>query len=165
MLLRLKAVLFLVLFGLTAAAVADTPNLVLKDLQGRDRNVNEFIGKGKWVVAAIWAHDCPVCKREIHEMAFFYDKHRKKGDATVLGISIDGYDNKALAQQFIDDHALDFPNLIGTPEDVRKLGGGPFIGTPTFYIFNPKGTLVGKNIGPLTQEEVEKFIKQQQAQG
>lgn len=164
MIMRLKAFLILVSLSFAAAALAAAPSVVLKDLQGRDRNVNEFIGKGKWVVAAIWAHDCPVCKREIHEMAFFYDKHRK-GKATVLGISVDGYENKALAQQFIEDHSLDFPNLIGTPDDVRKLGAGPFIGTPTYYIFDPKGTLVGKNIGPLTQEEVEKFIKQKQAQG
>jgi len=67
-------------------ALAAGPDVVLKNLEGQARNVNEFIGKGKWVVVAIWHSDCPICKRDIHEMAFFHDAHKNK-NAIVLGVS------------------------------------------------------------------------------
>jgi len=39
-----------------------------------------------------------------------------------------------------------------------KFGAGRFIGTPTYYVFDPKGEIVGQNIGPLTRAEMEEFI-------
>lgn len=142
------------LFSVAAAA---TPDITMKDLQGKEHNVSEYIGKGKWTVVTIWAHDCPICKQEIYHMTFFHDAHKNK-DATVLGVSIDGYANKARAQKFIDDQGLNFPNLITDPQTIGKFGGGALVGTPTVYIFSPQGELVAKNIGATTQEDVEKFI-------
>ena len=141
-------------------ALAKSPDILMKDLNGKERNVGEFIGQGKWTVVMVWAHNCPVCNAEVYQMTFFHDAHRKK-DATVLGISIDGYGNKKKAQNFIDEHQVNFPNLITEPDPsiLAKFGGGPFIGTPTFYIYAPDGTLVATKIGPTTQEEVEDFMQ------
>jgi len=147
--------LLLFLFPLFAWSVS--PSVVLKDLDGKDRNVNEFIGKGKWTVVAIWAHDCVICNQEIHQMTFFHDAHKEK-DAIVLGVSIDGYANKADALKFIDKHGLNFTNLIGGPESVAQFHAGRFIGTPTFYIYSPEGALLATKVGAMTQEEVEDFI-------
>jgi len=138
-------------------ALAAGPDVVLKNLEGQARNVNEFIGKGKWVVVAIWHSDCPICKRDIHEMAFFHDAHKNK-NAIVLGVSVDGYANKAKAQRFIDEHSLDFTNLIAEPEQIARFGAGKFVGTPTFYIYSPQGELAAKQVGPITQEDIERLI-------
>lgn len=139
-------------------ASAASPDIVLKGLDGATRNVNEFIGKGQWTVVAIWHSDCPICKRDIHEMAFFHDAHKKTKDATVLGISVDGYANKAKAQRFVDEHSLDFTNLVAEPEQIARFGAGRFVGTPTFYIYSPQGELAAKQVGPITQEDIEQFI-------
>jgi len=138
-------------------ALAAGPDVVLKNLEGQARNVNEFIGKGKWVVVAIWHSDCPICKRDIHQMAFFHDAHKNK-NAIVLGVSVDGYANKAKAQRFIDEHSLDFTNLTAEPEQIARFGAGKFVGTPTFYIYSPQGELAAKQVGPITQEDIERLI-------
>jgi len=138
-------------------ALAAGPDVVLKNLEGQARNVNEFIGKGKWVVVAIWHSDCPICKRDIHQIAFFHDAHKNK-NAIVLGVSVDGYANKAKAQRFIDEHSLDFTNLIAEPEQIARFGAGKFVGTPTFYIYSPQGELAAKQVGPITQEDIERLI-------
>lgn len=143
--------------GMTVAA-ATAPNVALKDFTGKDRNASEFIGKGKWTVVVLWAHNCPICKQEIHQMSFFHDAHRKK-DATVLGVSVDGYANKELAQGFVDEHALNFPNLLIEPEGVAQFGAGRLIGTPTYYIYAPDGKFVAKKIGAATQEQIEAFMR------
>ncbi len=137
-----------------------TPDLVLKDFNGKDRNINEYIGKGKWVAVMIWAHDCHICNQEVHQMTFFHDEHKDK-DAIVLGVSIDGMEQIDKAREFIKRNSVNFPNLIAEPEHevLIKFGGGPFFGTPTFYIYNPAGDLVAKNIGPITGEDIERFMK------
>lgn len=142
---------------LPALAGAAGPNVQLKAIDGSDRNLRDYVGQGKWTVVAIWAHDCTICKQEIHQMSFFHDAHKDK-NAQVLGISIDGYARKKQVQRFITDQGLDFPNLIGDPSIVAKIGGGLFVGTPTFYVFSPTGKLLAEQVGPVTQEQVEAFI-------
>ncbi len=138
---------------------AGGPSIVLKDFTGKDRNVNEFIGKGKWVVVVVWAYDCHVCNEEIHYVNAFHEA-RKDKDAIVLGVSIDGYDLKESAKAFVDKHSLRFTNLIAEPEQevMMKFGAGPFIGTPTYYVYTPNGELVGQNVGAVTKQELDDFI-------
>ena len=157
---RFQWILVLFLLGAPMVTLAASPNIPMKDLKGKTRNVNEFIGKGKWVVVTIWAHDCPICNREIHKLAFFHAEHRKK-NAIVLGVSIDGWDKKKKAAAFIERHDLNFTNLIAEPEYkvIQKFGVADFYGTPTFYLFTPKGKLVKQVVGPISQEDLEKFIK------
>lgn len=143
------------LMGAVAVAGA-VPDIAMKDLAGKTRNVNEYIGKGKWTVVAVWAHNCPICNQEIHQMEFFHHEHRKK-DATVLGVSIDG-DNVDKAKRFVEDHSLTFPNLITDPGTVAQFGAGDLIGTPTHIVFAPDGSLVGKKVGPLSQEQIEAMM-------
>ena len=150
-----------VVFGglLAVTAWADAPNIPLRDLDGRARNVNEFVGHGKWTVVVVWAHDCSICSREIGEMAALHTAHRDK-DAVVLGVTLDGSKHLKEARAFVKRHKLPFVNLITEPshEVMAKFGAGAFVGTPTYYIYNPKGEIAGQNIGPVSRKEVEAFI-------
>ena len=146
------------MFMIPALVMAAGPDFRLKDVDGKEHNVNEYIGQGKWTVVAVWSADCPICRRDIYHMTFFYDEHRKK-NATVLGLSIDGYDNRAKAKGFIEDQSLNFPNLVGEPEDASRLSGATFIGTPTYYFFSPEGKFMTQRIGPVTQVQAESVIR------
>ncbi len=150
----LVAVLMLV----PALTMAAAPDIRLKDIEGKEHHVNEYIGRGQWTVVAVWSADCPICRRDIFHMTFFYDEHRKK-NATVLGLSVDGYANRDKARGFIEDQSLNFPVLIGEPEDASRLSGAMFIGTPTYYFFSPEGKFMTQRIGPVTQQQAEKVIR------
>jgi peroxiredoxin len=145
-------------------AWAAAPEMMLRDLDGGNHRVGEYIGHDRWTVVAVWSVDCPICQREIHHMAFFHDEHAKK-EATVLGVSIDGFADRARIKRFIDEHALNFPNLIGTRQDIARFGGGPFKGTPTYLFFSPNGQLVAHRLGAITQDEAERIIGQFSAGG
>lgn len=149
--------------GPMLSAWAEPPSIPLRDLDGRERNVNEFIGKGKWTVVVAWAHDCRICDREIGEMSAFHRAHAKK-DASVLGVSLDGAAQLLQARAFVTRHKLPFVNLVAEPkqEIMRQFGAGDFVGTPTYYIYTPQGEIVGQNIGPVTRKEVEAFIASEQ---
>lgn len=92
-------------------------------------------------------------------MADFHQAHKNR-DALVLGVSFDGYDQAALARAFVDRLELPFPNLIAEPSQkvMTQFGAGEFVGTPTCYIYNPQGRIVGQNIGPITRKDVENFL-------
>ena len=150
--------LIMVLWLTPALVLAAGTDIHLKDIDGKDHSVTEFIGQGKWTVVAVWSADCPICRRDIYHMTFFHDEHRKK-NATVLGISVDGYANRDKARRFIDEQSLNFPNLIGDPDDVSRLSGLTFIGTPTYYFFSPAGKFLTQRIGPVTQAQAEDIVR------
>ena len=154
---------FAILLLAPLLALATPPDIPLTDFSGKSRQTSEYLGKGKWTVVAVWSVDCPICRREIYHMAFLHDEHKGK-DIDVLGLSIDGAENRRRAQGFIDEHGLNFPNLIGTPDDASLLSGTMFIGTPTYYFFSPEGRFLGQRIGPITQEETESAIKNLKAE-
>lgn len=151
--------------GMLAVAIAAAaPDVALKDLNGRERNVNEFIGRGKWVALTVWAHDCHVCAAEIHEMAEFHRAHKDK-DAVVLGVSIDGYAKRKQAQAFVERHKLPFTNLIAEPMQaiIVKFGAGELVGTPTTYLYDPKGRLAAMTVGPVSRRDIESYIERNPA--
>ncbi len=158
---KLSLFLFVSLFLLQANAAV--PDIKARDIDGKIHNVNQYIGQGKWTAVVFWAHNCHICNQEIEQMAFFHDDHAEK-DATVLGISMDGFAQVEKARGFINRHDLNFPNLLIELSELEflKFGGGRYVGTPTFYLYNPEGKLLAKNIGPVSAEDLENFINSNQ---
>jgi peroxiredoxin len=147
---------------LSLSVLAAGPEFSLKDLDGKAHKVSEYIGKGKWTVVTVWSADCPICKTEMIHMVFFHDEHKNK-DATVLGVSIDGFDRRKDALAFIKDQGLNFPNLIASYHEVEQFGGGDFIGTPTYYIFSPEGKIRYARAGAHNQNQIEEILDQLRA--
>ncbi|MBI3777454.1 MAG: hypothetical protein HY274_00805, partial [Gammaproteobacteria bacterium] len=54
---------------------------------------------------------------------------------------------------------LNFPNLLGEPDDPGRLSGAMFIGTPTYYFFSPDGKFMTQRIGPVTQAQAEDILR------
>lgn len=134
---------------------------ILTDFSGSPHGIKDYTGNGKWLVVMFWASDCHICGKEAPEYISFHNKN-KDGNAQVLGVSIDGLANKAAAQGFIDEHQLNFPNLIGSGEDIAamyyELTGEFWVGTPTFFIYDPSGKLRAAQAGAVPAQVLEDFI-------
>jgi thiol-disulfide isomerase/thioredoxin len=147
-------------------AIAGSPDVTLQGLDGKDHHLGEYIGKGQWVLLSIWGPGCPPCIEEMPELQHFHDAHRGK-DAMVVGMALDypgfGYANAVDVKEFVDRHAISFPILLGDAAIVEKFGGGPLQATPTLLAFRPDGTLVGFQVGQMTSELIEKFIRDYEA--
>lgn len=133
-----------------------------QDFNGKSQVLENYLGKGKWLVVMMWASDCHICNREAHEYVDFHLVNSDT-DATVLGISLDGESRKKAAEKFISKHSVDFPNLIAEPEFVSSLykeyTGQYFAGTPSFLIFSPEGELKAAQAGAVPTALIEDFIK------
>jgi peroxiredoxin len=149
-------------FGLAAmAAPGDGTEPPFSDFQGQPRSIESFAGGGKWLVVMIWASDCHVCNMEAEQYAHFHEAHKNR-DATVLGVSIDGQEKQADAEDFIRRHDLPFPNLIGEPQTsmlyYMMVSGAQFAGTPTIMVYGPDGTLMAAQAGAVPVEIIEDFM-------
>lgn len=138
----------------------------LMDFNGKPVGIEDYTGKGKWTVVMIWASDCHICNKEAPQYNQFHLKH-KKHDAVMLGISMDGQTNKQAAADFVKEHKLRFPNIIGEPQAVADMfydaTGENWVGTPTFLVYSPTGKLTVQQIGAVPVPVIEEFLQQQAA--
>ncbi|MDC1287439.1 TlpA family protein disulfide reductase [Gammaproteobacteria bacterium] len=152
----LVTLLLLVASPLTAAAP------LLQNLQSNAfETIDQHMDPGKWLVVMIWASDCEICKREVGSYQQFHERHEQR-DARVLGITLDGALGEKAARGFVAAHGVGFDNLIGEPETVTSyfqvVTGSPWVGTPTFLIYGPDGSLLAKQAGAVPVDLIEQFI-------
>jgi len=152
-------VLLWVAAGLPVQA-AEAP--LLYDMDGGRHSLESRIGRGKWLVVMVWASTCHVCNDEVHEMIDFHNAHHDR-DASVLGVAIDGIEEKAAVQAFLDRHRVPFPNLIDDGSvivaEFNRRAGEPWFGwTPTYLVYNPQGQLTAKQVGAVSRQDLERHI-------
>lgn len=152
--------LFLGVLLVSSAAQVWSDDL-LRNLGKGDDSLEEFTGKGKWVIVKFWASDCHICNQEAHQYVDFHEFHKDK-DAVMLGVSLDGR-NREAAQEFIRRHQVSYPNLINELSNgtqlYSNLSGQSWIGTPSFLVFDPSGVLRAQQAGAVPAELIERFIE------
>jgi len=152
----------LFMLPLSAAHHGGENHATLMNFEGDPHSLSDYQERGKWLVVMIWASDCYVCNQEARSYDRFHNEH-KGGDATVLGISMDGLEGKADATAFIKSHQVTVPNLIGDFEEIAQmfvdLTGENWIGTPTFLFYSPTGELMAQQVGGVPVALIENFIQ------
>jgi thiol-disulfide isomerase/thioredoxin len=152
-------ILFALLLSIAVPLSALAVDMPLTDV--RDNKVNLSSYQGKWVVVNYWATWCPPCIIEMPELQAFHDRHAATGDAIVLGINTELIGKQQLLQ-FLDDYFITYPIFVSQPTQQSELGLIP--GLPTTFLVTPQGKVAARQVGPVTQEMIEQFIKKFQAQ-
>ncbi len=141
--------LLLAVHSLSVQAV----DLSLTDLQGKESKLSDYLGK--WVVVNYWATWCPPCREEMPELQAFHDSHENT-DGVVLGFNTEVISDSDV-QEFLDDYFVTYPNFRVGPVSDTEFGKVP--GLPTTFLVSPEGTVEARQVGGVTREMIEKFIK------
>ncbi len=153
----IRTALLLAVFAWGGAAAVPP---ALQVLDKETASLDAYTGQGRWVIVKIWASDCGVCNAEAHQYRDFHDFNKDRG-AVMLGLSLDG-DDPAAARAFIERHELTYPNLLieraGGERLFERLTGQRWIGTPSFLVYDPSGTLRAQQVGAVPAEMIEQFI-------
>ena len=60
----------------------------MKDIDGKSRNLSDFVGNGKIVLIDFWASWCPPCRRDMPNIVEVYKQYKNKG-FEIVGVSLD----------------------------------------------------------------------------
>lgn len=153
----MKKFILLTILLLSNPAFSASVDMDLKGLDGKSAKLSDYLGK--WVVVNYWATWCPPCREEMPELQAFHDEHAEK-DGVVLGINAEMKDAEELLT-FLDDYFVTYPNFANGPVKNTSLGAVP--GLPTTFLVSPAGTVEARQVGGVTREMIEKFIKKWEA--
>ncbi len=126
----------------------------LPDVNGQIQSLDQY--KGKWLIVNYWATWCGTCMKELPELINLHESN-KENDIAVVGISFEDIERKDL-KAFVNDKAIPYTVLNTEPVRVTPLGKVPAL--PTTYIIDPEGNVVAGEVGIVTQENLEFYIKQ-----
>jgi len=148
------------------ASLPSLNNIELMGSDGKQHQLNEYIGKGKWTTIVVWGPKCPACTEEMPSIQGLYDDKESTG-INVLGLAVDfptfSYARLKQVQQFEEDYFISFPNLLISSRIFYELGLGPLQGTPTIILVDPDGKVSAKQLGGVPRDIIEKYIAKQKA--
>ncbi|MGO9445901.1 MAG: TlpA family protein disulfide reductase [Thiobacillaceae bacterium] len=124
----------------------------LMDTDGKTHKLADY--KGKWVLVNFWATWCPPCLDEIPDLVALSEN--KKNNVVVIGVALD-YRNAKQVIDFAQSMQVSYPIVLGSDKIVSEVG--PVEGLPTTYLYNPAGKLVAHQLGGITKEAVEAYIR------
>jgi len=119
------------------------PDFILKDQNGKEINIKDFVGKKKLVIYFYPKDDSPGCTKEA---CYFRDQFEvfQDADAVIIGISGQSVESH---KKFADKYHLSFILLSDKGNNVRKLFGVPanFLGMlpgRVTYIVDKNGIVI-----------------------
>lgn len=124
-----------------------TPPLVLKDLNGKKHDLNDF--KGQVVLVNFWATWCPPCRVEMPSMWRLKQKLRGK---SFIVLAVDMGEEEASVNAFLPEKMKrDFVVLMD--KDGEALRTWKVFAFPTSYIIDAKGNIRYALYGALEWDE------------
>ena len=119
---RLSVSLALIIFLTSYAQSPQTlPDLVLKDVNGKNKNISDYSKSGKVTVISFWATWCTPCKKELTNINDnLLETWREKYNVTLVAVSIDNAKNVLKVKPYVDGQAWDFDVLLDVNEDLKR---------------------------------------------
>lgn len=116
----------------------------MKDVNGKDRKLSDYVGNGKVVLIDFWASWCPPCRREMPNLVEVYKQYKAKG-FEIVGVSLDS--KQEAWEKGIKDLNITWPQL-------SDLQGWKNSGAALYYVnsiphtilVDKDGTIVAKNL-------------------
>jgi peroxiredoxin len=129
------------------------PNLSLTTIEGKEISMASL--KGKMVVVNFWATYCPGCIEEMPDLVSTYKQYHEKG-LEIIAVSIaDDPPNQVLT--FAQKNALPFPVVHDSDAKISQAFDNVSL-TPTSFIIDQQGRVIGKTIGKLDFVSLHKLL-------
>ncbi|MFN9110468.1 MAG: TlpA family protein disulfide reductase [Bacteroidota bacterium] len=165
MMKRLSVSLALVIFLTSYAQSPQTlPDLVLKDVNGKNKNISDYSKSGKVTVISFWATWCTPCKKELTNINDnLLETWREKYNVTLVAVSIDNAKNVLKVKPYVDGQAWDFDVLLDVNEDLKRALNVNNV--PYTILLDKKGNIVWKHEGYvegneyILDEQVRKYAE------
>lgn len=139
-----------------AAALPTTMvNFGLPDMNGKQRNINEWLGK--LIVLNFWATWCPPCREEIPLFVHMQEKYGDKG-LQLIGVAINKPEE---VRNFPDFKSINYPVLVGQEEimSLMQQYGNRIGSLPYSVVMDRQGRVLGRKVGAYQPAELEALLQ------
>jgi thiol-disulfide isomerase/thioredoxin len=128
------------------------PPFLLRAINGKIVSTADW--KGKVVILNFWATWCPPCREEIPELVQLQAKYKDKLE--IVGVSEDD-DGPEKVAKFAQQHGMNYPIVMATPELIADYGGVPAL--PTSFLIDPQGRVMQKHTGLYEYDVYEREVR------
>ncbi len=123
----------------------DFPSLKLKDMNGKEVDLQDLANQGKPVILSFWATWCSPCKKEMENINEDLDDWKKKYNVQYVAVSIDDARNSMKVKPFIDGKKWDYTVLLDVNQDMQRALNIPNV--PYTILFDKTGHIVYRHVG------------------
>ena len=125
-----------------ATMADDAPRLALSDLRGRP------------TVLSFWTTWCPYCLRQTPVMV---EAHARVAAQGIQFVGIDVQEDRNSVATYVAQHQIEYPILL----DEQGVIAAQYAvqGYPTTYFLDSDNRIVARNIGALTGEQLNTYLK------
>lgn len=150
-----KFILSFLLLGVISAFAQNgqtMPEIVLKDMNGKSKNVSEYSKSGKIVIINFWATWCTPCKKElnnIHES--LYETWKNEYDVLLVAVSIDDARNVLKVKPYVAGQGWEYEILLDVNRDLLRALNGQNV--PYTIVLDKTGKIVWSHNGYIEGDE------------
>jgi peroxiredoxin len=136
------------------------PDMILKDVNGKNKNVSDYSKNGKITIISFWATWCTPCKKELVNINDnMLDDWKNKYGVELVAVSTDNSKNVLKVKPYVDGMGWEFDCLLDVNEDLKRSLNAPIV--PYTVLLDRAGNIVYTHIGYMEGDEyvLEEKIK------
>lgn len=130
------------------------PAFVSNVAQGGQFDMQDHVGKGRWVVMNFWSTTCIVCREEAPELERFYTQVSSQGGPLFVSVNIQ--ESNAEIMEYMKNYRLSFP-VVSDKSGKISLDFG-VTGTPETFFVDPQGKVRHRVAGGVDGDSILRFI-------
>lgn len=155
---KILAALCLVASLTTMAQKAQTmPEIILKDMNGKSKNMSDYSKSGKITIVSFWATWCTPCKKELSNIYELYDDWKAKYDIVVVAVTVDAFRNVPKVKPYIDGQGWPYDVILDVNMDLARAMN--VLAPPQTFLLDQSGNIIWSHQG---YTEGDEFILEEQ---
>ncbi len=151
---RLIAVLFFV--GIASISFAQNktlPDVSVQELNGKKVDIQDYADNGKITVLSFWATWCVPCKKELDNIAEYYEDWQEDYDMELVAISVDNARSATKIKTVVDSKGWEYDVLSDKNGDLKRALN--FQAVPYTIVIDQDGNIVYRHDGYVEGDEFE----------
>ncbi len=150
---KLITLLFLVSIASTVFAQKSLPDVNIQELSGKKVNIQDYADNGKVTVLSFWATWCVPCKKELDNIAEYYEEWQEDYNMELVAISVDNARSITKIKTVVDSKGWEYEILSDKNGDLKRALN--FQAVPYTMVIDTDGNIVYRHDGYVEGDEFE----------